>query len=283
MATTPTFNGYELNDLAFQYEAGELRSVTATILVEVTSEETNIDPGPEHPWGSDVNEIIERMTGAGSLSFPIMGTSFDLQNYPDCRLRGIFGRGFVLKNDSGSRQRYYRVDLVYRFHPQTKKYPRHVSTGLLQDKESTGVDGEPFAIPLSDGSETQVAVDKLAPQTSTSLAVLIATNAPEDTTKQYAGTVNSQPWRGGDIGEWLCTNVDAELVDASRSPIEYEFRFDFEFREGGWKGFAQTQDSTITPAVTVFGEFENLYVRTDFASLFPADPDITINLNDATV
>lgn len=282
MTTTPTYKGYELDDLAFTYEAGELRSVTATIQVRVASDETSVDAGPRHPWRLDVNRIIDSMRGADN-EFPQLGTSFDLENYPDVRLRGIFGRGFVLKNDSGDRARFYKVDLLWRFHPQTKVYPRRGSTGLQQNKAATGTNNEPFTVPLSDGTEKEVVIDRLDPQTSVSFSALIATNDPGGESAKWSGTINSSSWRGGDIGEWLCTNVDFELVDAARSTLEYEFTFDFEKKEGGWKGQTEITDSTGETAEVRFAEFENAYVRADFNEIIPGDPDYLTNGNLATV
>ena len=138
-------------------------------------------------------------------------------------------------------------------------------------------------VTLDNGESKELVIDKLEPQTSVSFAALVTTNDPGGFSRKWTGTVNSTAWRGGDIGEWLCTNVDGELVDAARAINEYEFTFDFEFREGGWKGQTQYLDSSGETAQTKFADFDNVYVRADFGEVFPGDPDFLINGNLATV
>lgn len=60
------------------------------------------------------------------------------------------------------------------------------------------------------------------------------TSNPDGITDSYIGRVNSSSWRNGGPREWLCTNVEYELIDNSQSPPLYNFTFTFERDDQTW-------------------------------------------------
>ncbi len=58
---------------------------------------------------------------------------------------------------------------------------------------------------------------------------------PDQTVNEWVNYVNSVPWKGAGVREWLCTNVQYNLVNAYTIPCLYLFRFEFERKNApGW-------------------------------------------------
>lgn len=64
---------------------------------------------------------------------------------------------------------------------------------------------------------------------------IIAVDYPHYEARSWVMHLNSTPWAGGQIGRWLCTNVEFKLHNADLDPHEYMFTFSFQYDPMGWQ------------------------------------------------
>lgn len=55
--------------------------------------------------------------------------------------------------------------------------------------------------------------------------------------RDYVGKLNSEPWNGGAIGEWLCTAIN--YMELGGAPTQWAMHYEFQAKPGGWQPLVQ--------------------------------------------
>jgi len=61
-----------------------------------------------------------------------------------------------------------------------------------------------------------------------------STNDPYDIANDWVNHINSDGWKGGAPGEWLCTNVEFQQLNINADPKVWTFQYEFERNWGSY-------------------------------------------------
>lgn len=114
----------------------------------------------------------------------------------------------------------------------------------------------------------------LVPSPSLIAAGKLATSFPDFITQDWAGSINSVPWRGAAAFTWLCSNVTFEPSDTVSLPASWEFVFEFTYRSDGWEPqvvYIDERTGKPPPGLVAGVGFKQIewYATRDFNALFP--------------
>jgi len=80
--------------------------------------------------------------------------------------------------------------------------------------------------------------------------IIEATDIPDALVAEWINHVNAADWRlPGDTGEWLCSDIQYELIDRHAQPKRYKFQYEFERQPGGflYTTIYKDKDGNIPP------------------------------------
>ena len=186
---------------------------------------------------SSIGHLFAQAAVAPGIPQP--GASLDVVYFPNVRCEIRTPRVVSWDGMAGN----VRMECVFRLQrpQQEAQYPLRGGSSLNQ--VTTEVDRNDNRIVLEwdnpDTEKTEYSYPDVTVQVihgHFSREIVEQADNPDAIVAEWVSHVNAADWRmPGDAGEWLCSDVQYELVDRFTEPKRYRFNFEFERKPGGWK------------------------------------------------
>jgi len=219
MATTPPL-------IQDSYVTEEFGEIVEAVMVHVV--------GPMN--ASSIGHLFAQAAVAPGIPQP--GDWLDGTYFPNVRCEIRTPRVISWDGAAGN----VRMECVFRLQrpPQEAQYP--LRGGSTLNQVTTKKDRNDVPIVLEwynpDTEKTEVTVPDVTVQEIHGhfyREIVEQTDNPDAIVAEWVSHVNAADWRlPGDMGEWLCSDVQYELIDRYAQPKRYRFQFEFERQPGGW-------------------------------------------------
>lgn len=125
--------------------------------------------------------------------------------------------------------------------PTLQALPVRGGSSLTQIRTQVDGSGNPILVTYKDKT-VQVTVDVPDHRGQFAIEITESTNDPWDIANDWVNHINEQAWRGGFAREWLCTNVQYQLLNVNVNPRLWTFNYEFEYNPHGYVYTAVYED-----------------------------------------
>ena len=243
------------------------------------------------------------------VGVPKEGDAFSVL-YPELLCEGVTMRPGGARDGSGWRVEYeVRYGLSRSNKSLSLGYPIRGSASLIQKTTFTDRDGSPILVkdpnPGVDeqgnpaaAEEKNASIEVTVPHQTTVREVVINTNTPEATCREWINWINTDNWTGSpgakgfdsESGMWLCVSINWELYNARTDPKKYKFIMEFERASDdvvkqmsnnvkiGWSypAYWRSSDNTVPKEASVDNGgivLVDWHYDRPFLSVFPTPPN----------